>query len=401
MDDTRCRLMTHVEYKGMLRYKMDQAKDNRQMVLDAVKELTLDVGNAFPPSDKQLHKREWHAYLPSAEKLYKRKYVSNKEIEKYLIQKTNDNNQKIREKADMLFQEGWLTKKSSGPTEKRYEDFLSLNCKEPIDLRSIQRWTKALTDEGLLTNKHFGKEVKFTLTDVAMTDIRYFAQHFGYLMFQELIRSRDLELFYKTMSGKVKELVTLYGSYMLFCLIEASKPVDEDFVNKFRSSPVSAKERDKVAALWIEDAINPFWMFRHFLDVIQGHPGDGVLQQLSHLKYKENRKGKAVYVDERGNEHIFPQKFYPDKHLYIDENGKLCQLDYTSIPYPTEASTYSKSKVIHSNYEVKGPYYEIDKEKIEALTRSFKKLYPDIYRRLSIRDIRGEKNNLFRAIPEL
>ena len=38
MGDNVCRMMTHVSYEEMLQYKMKQAKDNRQMVLDAVKE---------------------------------------------------------------------------------------------------------------------------------------------------------------------------------------------------------------------------------------------------------------------------------------------------------------------------------------------------------------------------
>ena len=393
MGDNVCRMMTHVSYEEMLQYKMKQAKDNRQMVLDAVKELTLDVGRTFPPSTKKLYKREWHAYLPSAGKLYKRNYVSNKEIEQYLIQKTNDDNQKIREKADTLFQEGRLTKKkSSGRTGKSYEHYLSSNWKEPIDLRSIQRWTKALTEEGLLTNKHFGKDVKFTLTDVALTDIRYFAGHFGYIMFQELIRLNSNRRFYKTISENIKELVTLYGSYVLFCLIEASKPIDKDFVNRHRSSPLSAKERDKVATLWIEGAINPFWIFQHFLDIFRNHPGDQVLKELTHLKYKEYRKGKAVYVDDSGIEHFYPRRFYPDDHVYVDERGAPFVRPYQDIPFSTESSTYSG---------VENPRYEIDKEKIEALTLSFKRRYPDIYKKLSTRDIRGEKTNLFGAIPKL
>ena len=63
-----------------------------------------------------------------------------------------------------------------------------------------------------------------------------------------------------------------------------------------------------------------------------------------------------------------------------------------NIPFSTELPTYSG---------VENPRYEIDKEKIEALTLSFKRHYPDTYRKLSTRDIRGEKTNLFRGIPEI
>lgn len=98
--------------------------------------------------------------------------------------------------------------------EKEKESILKKNT---ITRETIQRKLKELVSEGLVKKDN----VKYSLSELALSDLRYFnpdsGSHFGNLLLNEL-----LKLHYPTIDDfqtNIKKLVEILGFYMLYLLI--------------------------------------------------------------------------------------------------------------------------------------------------------------------------------------
>jgi len=225
--DSVCRLMVEGPYKGLIEHKERQAKENRDAVLNSVRELVT---------------------------------ASSVRIKDHLDLKSTQLNQQVKERAERMYEKGEVT-------EKEKLEYVNKQTTKSIDLRSIQRWLKILTREGLLNktgNTYF-------LSEIAKSDIRYFPQFFGGSTLAQLLQHLYS---IKTKEQRLSELINIFGLYTLYCFVEAAKPVENDFMNEV--------EKDKLLLSWIEGVFSPLQMsFYLFLAAIKHE---------QEKEYKELRK---------------------------------------------------------------------------------------------------------------
>jgi hypothetical protein len=199
------------KYEHLIRYKKDNAKENRDTVLNVVRML---------------------------------KAASTKEIENYMIEITKQDNQKVKGNAYKMYENGDIS-------DKQKEEYIKENSKESPNLRTIQRSVKHLTEkEGLLENKFS----RYYLSDKGKSDVLYFPQHFGKLLLDDVCNfplGSDKE--------NIREFVDRFGAMIIYTFIQGISS------NKYSSG---ITPDGKLSLSWIEEAIPIRTMFEYFLTTI-------------------------------------------------------------------------------------------------------------------------------------
>jgi hypothetical protein len=326
---------TH-DYSNLLKHKEDQAEKNRQTVLDTVRQLTrLD------------HEDEDYLlsfFLQEKTQKDKQESVSSSEIKMYIDGQTTELNQQIKLDIQERYQNGEFP---------RNEILHHINSqhKKSMNLRTMQRWLSKLKEEGLLDYK----DNKYSLSKKAKSDVRYFATQAGRSALASLMNERTN--WFNTLEKNVKELITFFGFYTLFCLNEAARPIIDDHTNILSlnilgKSNLSIYQKDKLALFWARTVIDPFSLYYYFLDTFKNQPPDDLIKKIGKVKFKAIRDGKSIFVNDKGEEYI------PN----ID-----------SVGYPITESHYRDLKV---------PVYELDEKTYTAINSVLKRRFHKLYQRV-------------------
>lgn len=118
---------------------------------------------------------------------------------------------------------------------------------DTIELRTIQRRLKELKEEGLVIRI---KDDQYILSNRARSDIRYFPKDFRNLALYNVAHVVNT----KTHEEIISELVNAFGSYVIYCFIEALKPTPSDDL--------------KISLHWLEDVLSPFNLYLSFLSAL-------------------------------------------------------------------------------------------------------------------------------------
>ena len=119
--------------------------------------------------------------------------------------------------------------------------------------------------------EHTGKE--YALSEIVKKDPRYWARTFGDGALNMLMMTywpQKLKL-----EQNVDELIKIFGIYMIYCFLEASRPIADSHygVNK-----VSVMGKDRLIDSWINEMFNPWIMFNYFLAVVNSILDDEKVQ---------------------------------------------------------------------------------------------------------------------------
>ena len=161
-----------------------------------------------------------------------------------------------------------------------------------ITKRTIIRKLNKLKEQGLIEYLNN----TYCLTDLAKYEIRAYAMTFSQFAFPMLVKSASDKINkmnpYKI---SVKELITLFGSYVFLCLIEAARPVYDNFDFK-KGAHISVKDKEKVARTWLERTLDPKLLFSYFRLLIM-NPAKRPLTNSTFSKVNEN--GISVFEIEK------------------------------------------------------------------------------------------------------
>jgi hypothetical protein len=129
-----------------------------------------------------------------------------------------------------------------------------------ISLRGVNGQLKSLLDKKIVTKSKGGT---YSINDSA--DYRYFGRRFGRGALSLLMRSYGGGLGTSALQENAEELINIFGTYVLYCFLEACKSykltdrkADNDMVST----------ADKRVFSWVQDVLNPSDMFAYFLEIM-------------------------------------------------------------------------------------------------------------------------------------
>jgi hypothetical protein len=147
-----------------------------------------------------------------------------------------------------------------------------------VDIRTIHRKLAELVEEGLAERK----DGKYSLTEKAKSDIRYFARQFGTAILCVL-----MEEYYPTrhsIEENVGRLVMIFGSFLLFCFIETAYPI----MKNNSQAQISGGYNKRLIEYCLQNIIPIKEMYRYFLGIMDY--GLGLGNQNNNDKDKPNTK---------------------------------------------------------------------------------------------------------------
>ena len=301
--------MTNDNIKKLIEYTIEQSYESKVLVYQAIKELV----NPFPRdikkylddmARKRVKEEEQRSELPYSEDEFENKVKDRTIVMRTILRKLNE-----------LEQNKLIVKK-----EGRY----------------------LLSDTVLSNIKYYGGEL---FGRYAVSAIKHYHGHYPYLTFEENFNA----------------LIDIFGAYLMFCFIEAARPITDNYngrgdgnshgnsnhlkdISKQRPS-MTNYEKDKLASSWIKEVIDPFGLYTLFIDVFKN--------QLDDDQVKLIRKRKVPLWK-------IPTKSFASVH-----------------PGPVQ---YSGNR--HERLLGEAPYYELDKKTVLRLIRLFKREIPSVFEAL-------------------
>jgi hypothetical protein len=180
----------------------------------------------------------------------------------------------------------------------------------------------------------------------------------------------------------------------MFWLLEASRPIDDNFVNKTRDTPMSKEEKDRLTESWVLDVFQPLLMYKYFLETFLNQLDDHKVKDIKRI-FKDGKLGGFAYVGGKDKKHVNLAKRTLDLVREHNKELKVVPIGVAPIRYYI---TYPQA----GNKRI---FYDLDEKMYKKVTDTFKKTYPEIYWQLikeSVNnDPRGAKNNYVRQISDI
>lgn len=207
-----------------------------------------------------------------------------------------------------------------------------------VTLRTIHRKLEGLTKEWLIENN--GGE--YSLSIRAKSDIRYFAKEIGERAIAKLMHiHHPME---NTPEQNITKLVEIFGSIIVFCFIEAARPLkSKGYTYKISMSNF---DKDKLAKSWIHNFVKLDHMFLYFLTALKN--------QLNTIDSKNKNTDKKEIIKQNHKSTLELLSEGIDRN-----NRRLKQFGLNE---------YEKGK----------PLYELDEELLLKATEAFKEVYPNV-----------------------
>jgi hypothetical protein len=312
-----CHSMTHVSayhqthYWGLNNFKQSQLDNNRKDILYALKVL----GEA------------------QVEQLYT------------FLRKRNQDESQIR------YENGKIT----GNEKKQFIK------EKTMSKRTIHRSLDDFTRKGLV--KHVG--YKYHLVDKVKNDMRYWFREFGDSLLYRLMHSYFPYMF--KFEENIDELIKLFGTYMVYCLVEASRPPTGDSNKKL--SKTDMLNRDKLVASWINDVFNPRRILEYFVAIMNNLSEDDINQKIpNETSINDNHEHISTKkICQRGTRVDGNRMNFSNKNAY----DILSERWMTFLLTSEELSFYDIAKK---------PYYELNVGMINKIMQVLEKKYNIYYK---------------------
>ena len=291
------------------------------------------------------------------EKLGDRKWVSVGEILEYL----NNKSAKLLGRAVKEITRRYEDDEIS---DVKREELIEKEKKQHTHVRrTVERTLIYLIERGLIIHQNH----KYSLSNAALLDSTYSSSYVGYRALSNLMENLHRPTG-RTLKENIEQLITFFGCYAFFCLLEAGRPIDDIFVNRVRDTPISKEEKDRLTESWILDVLQPLVMYKHFLETF--------LDQIDHRKTRRIKSRKEY-------------------HFGL-ASLKAVPIGITPTP------------LYHNSFPQLGDkrlFYRLDENMYKKIIDVFKKMHPEIYWQLvkeSIsNDPRGAKNNYARWMSDI
>jgi hypothetical protein len=363
--------MTYVDkqkIRAMLKYKQRQSENNSEQILNALDDLS--------------------------------RLVSSTEIKQHIHQNALEKAKDDADDADI--------------TSDKISEYIAKHSKT-MDLRTIQRWLKKFVKEEIVVKK----DNKYSLSESGKRHVQFreFARSYGLIALNNIMNCYFPTIY--TVDQNLKKLVEIFGTYVVYCLIEAARLIisnksnnEEHWHSSYFGDASNFKngkfKERKFVDSWIKDVFNPWHMLNLFLVSIS-NPNKGGGSVKNKTIDDEEEAILQEYSKQYEGFDLSKISGVPIDSLFLTNNKKkeksrithFTALDLmfsrfaeTSKPfhfstdhnYKMSLDALMKNKQIYHFLKIRNQYnegdllYELDSEKIEELKNSLKQQYPLYYK---------------------
>lgn len=305
--------------------------------------------------------------------------VSSIQIVRYLNKKNEIVKNKKKKDIEESYENGLISKK------EKETQLLELSKKYSFVLRTVQRSLKFLTEDGFLINQHG----KYILSEKCIESLKTCSGNFGTSVLLSLMRSYNPV--YNTLNKNISNLVTLFGSYILYSLLEAGRPINDDYFSQAGLAPLTIKEKNNFTFRWLKDALDIPSLFSYFIETFLNQPEDELLRGVKTVKsttYKRKKGSKHfdhIFTDSEGKKYYNLSVWDGEETGYIKEDGEEYLPNYESyikVPHFNSPLQFLNidSGDNSQEYEL---LYELGEEMYNKIKKKFSENYPKEYKKLS------------------
>lgn len=348
--------MTHKGIESLIKLKKDQLDDSRRKVLSALLEI-----------------RNKHIINKESSK-GRIKGISSRALTLYINKKYPVTSHNALKSINEKYENGDIT------GQQRDDLMRKEKGKQSVNLRTVQR------DLLYFVKMEWIKEVKkkYFISEDFLRRTRISPFHIGEEM---LVTIMDLHTpLYNTMEKNLKELVTLFGTYMVACMLEASKPIEDLFFTSRKLKTLTFKEKCEFTDNWLEQIIDTKLMYMYFVQTFLNQPDDKIVKKLKKVYFKGMKNNKYIYIDEDGKEYDHLKGVTRNQTLYVDPNDKEYNPESIKdlrrlkrVPSSISPLGFYKNMSLNNS---KKYYYELDKKRYKRVRKTFENLDPKITNQL-------------------
>lgn len=334
-----------------IRYKKNQRRKFRREILNAL----VEANNSVDSKKK------------------KGKGLSTKEIKKYINDKILRSLSQLTD-INQKYEQGVISKSDKDELEEK------VKSKFCIKERTIENHLKDFKKEGWVEKK--GKEY------FILEDFLKLTHQLSYSYSEEILDS-IMKLhtpLYNTLEKNMSDLITLFGTYVIACILEASRPIDDKFFTVKKMKALTTEQKNEFTKIWLEKVINTRIMYKYFLETFLNQPPDKQVRDLIKVQFKELRNGVRIYTDENGIEYDNIKHHTADGLGCVTKNGEeiLYKKAYLEklkkVPIDTDPLLFSNSISLSRGSEF---FYELDKTNFDKVREALEKSNPNISKQLN------------------
>ena len=150
--------------------------------------------------------------------------------------------------------------------------------------RTVERALIYLIEHGLVIHRNH----KYSLSNAAILDTTFSSSYVGFTALSNLMENLHNPTG-RTLKENIEQLITFFGCYAFFCLLEAGRPIDDNFVNRVRDTPISKGEKDRLTESWMLEVLQPLVMYKFFLETF--------LNQIDDRKARGTKSRGGYHLD--------------------------------------------------------------------------------------------------------
>lgn len=234
-----------------------------------------------------------------------------------------------------------------------------------IDLRTVQRILNILKKQGYVKEN----KKRYTPSKKLLKLTHHSPFHFSEEILTAIMKlhtpSQDIK-------KNLSDLITLFGTYVIACLLEISRPIENFYFTNKKLKPLTIEEKNEFLEFCLENIIDTKLMYAYFLETFFNQLGKEYERNLRDVRCSDKRKNESDLTNKN--------------RFYI----KNKQVTNKAI-----SSSYSLSTRFKTNIE---SYYELDNQSFEMVRETLAEVNPEIARQLnsviSWTEKYGEKANI-------
>jgi hypothetical protein len=348
--------MTHKGNEFLINLKKDQLNDSRRKVLSALLEIRIN------------HMANKRSIKTGG------KGITSNALTTYINKKYPVKSHNALKRIDEKYESGDITRQERDNLRK------NVKIKHSISLRTVQRDLRYFVEEGWV--EEINKEYFISEDFLRKTRIPPF--HFEEEMLVTIMKLHTP--LYNTMKKNLEELITLFGTYMVATMLEASRPIDDLFFTNRGLIPLTFKEKCEFMDNWLEQIVDIKLLYMYFVQTFLNQPNDKIVKNLKKVFFNGLKNNKYIYIDEDGKEYDYLTGVTSNQTLYVDQNGKEYDPEGINdlrrlkrVPSSISPLAFYKSISLSNR---KNYYYELDKKTYKKVRKTFEKINPKITNQL-------------------
>lgn len=207
--------------------------------------------------------------------------ISSKDLTKYINEKYSLIIQLNKKSINKRYEKGVLSLSDKLKSEKE------IDSEYGIELIAVQRILKELKKEGYVEKN----KTRYTPSKKLLELTHHSPFHFSEEGLTAIMKLHTP--LQNTIKKNLGDLITLFGTYVIACLLEMSRPIpDFFFTNKKLEQPPTIEQKKKFIELCLENIIDTKQMYVYFLHTFLKKSDEEYERNLSSISFSSKRNNR-------------------------------------------------------------------------------------------------------------